>query len=153
MSNSNYKNILIKLSECINSHGKYRSNFSFNCSNRKEREVLEIIYDRMDVEGIGFKAAVIDLLYNPAMSSDDKTARKRKISRQPKITSSKVNVLSSDDEADKQLDTNKNISSVIDSNQNVNDEINKPQEPASNGFTPEAKEALRQKILNSYKLG
>lgn len=137
----------------IEDNGKYDSHISFSCHKKKEREALALIVEEMDENGIGFKEALINLIFSDSLPEITPKPKRTKVVKQPKINSAKI-------------DVKQNINSDID-NIDKNETIEKKEEtvpikevesqPAvvqeeKKSLSEEDKEALRKKLINSYKI-
>lgn len=142
----------------IADNGIYDTHISFSCHKKKERETLALIVEEMDENGIGFKEALISLIFSDSLPEITPKPKRTKVVKQPKINNAKI-------------DVKQNINNDID-NINKNEIIEKKEErvpikevesqpevsqPAvvqeeKKSLSEEDKEALRKKLINSYKI-
>lgn len=142
------------------------TSITFISSKKKERIALELIADEMDENGIGFKEALVNLLYNnidfepEPVKSKPKTKKRPNAKKQPKINGFNIEQkeISNDSEIDSEKTDEikkKNIEQKDNSNtMKSTAEIiaeNKRKKESSGNLSDKDKEELKRKLLNSYR--
>lgn len=156
-------NLIRKIREYISQEKTYDAHINFFCDINKDRQALKLIINEMDMNGISFRDAVINLIL--ADKSEETVQSKKKGRRQPKNNSARVDLVSDTIEihADNDQEVVQNITQEQDKeNSTLSDlpdtkektEMPVVSEQANNNskLSPEDKEALRKSILSSYKI-
>lgn len=142
----------------IEDNGKYDSHISFSCHKKKEREALALIVEEMDENGIGFKEALINLIFSDSLPVITQKPKRTKVVKQPKINNAKIDVKQNSDNVIDNIDKNETIEkkeeTVPIKEVESQPEVSQPAvvQEEKKSLSEEDKEALRKKLINSYKI-
>ena len=142
------------------------TSITFISSKKKERIALELIADEMDENGIGFKEALVNLLYNnidfepEPVKFKPKSKKRPNAKKRPKINGFNIEQkeISNDSEIDsvktdeikKKNTEQKDNSNTMKSTAEIIAE-NKRKKESSGNLSDKDKEELKRKLLNSYR--
>jgi hypothetical protein len=156
-------NLIRKIKEYMSQGKKYDAHMNFFCDIKRDRQALDLIINEMDTSGVSFRDAVINLILLEESTDIANPRPKRKNNRQPKINNTHMEIVSdvieesveskSEGQTERKTTTNNNES--YENNDSTNSVI-ETQDASNNSpsanLSAEDKEALRQRILNSYKV-
>lgn len=157
-------NLIRKIREYISQEKTYDAHINFFCDINKDRQALKLIINEMDMNGISFRDAVINLILADR-SEKNAVQSKKKGRRQPKINSARVDLVSDTIEihADNDQEVvqsikpeqdkeNSTLSDSPDTKEKIETPVASEQTNNNSKLSPEDKEALRKSILSSYKI-
>lgn len=150
--------LIRKIKEYMSQGKKYDAHMNFFCDIKRDRQALDLVTNEMDESGVSFRDAVINLILAGESTEILSPRPKRKNNRQPKVNNSHMEIVSdvieesveskSDGQSEREITKNNDESyeNTVIETQNVSNNS------SSANLSAEDKEALRQRILNSYKV-
>lgn len=158
----------------ISEEADVHTSIIFKCNKKKEKMALQLIADEMDETGVGFKEALINLIFS---DTEPVITKKRLSKRMPKIHDARIELYKNDSDnetanekldngveiAPEEIDFNKSLEKGIETDQSKEEENKKSvadiiaekkqqNKEDKNDLSAEDKESLRQRLINSYKL-